>query len=317
MENMSTDNLLSLGVVIVTYNRLNKLKKTLQLFHEQEVKLEYILVFDNASTDGTEDYLKIWKSEERNNICRIVIRSSDNTGGSGGFAGALIEAQKQDAEWIWLSDDDAFPEKDALLKAKEYLTLHQEKEKISAICGEVINEGEIDTQHRRRIRQTLLHIKEIDIDPSEYNKESFELDEFSYVGVILKKSVLKEAGITKADYFINYDDTEHSMRIRKMGRIICVPAIKIHHDSGKMYYKTVTWTRYYYLRNRYFALRDNFPHRYCLVYYCETSLWLAIKKIFKLKRKEELDMYQAAMLDIKLNKHGKHDIYKPGWRFSE
>ena len=42
-----------IGVVIVTYNRLNKLKIALEKFENQTKKQSYVLVVNNASNDGT------------------------------------------------------------------------------------------------------------------------------------------------------------------------------------------------------------------------------------------------------------------------
>ena len=41
-----------------------------------------------------------------------------------------------------------------------------------------------------------------------------------------------------------------------------------------------------------------------------------IKKIFKLVSNDELNMYRAALKDIKTGKLGMHEIYRPGWKFS-
>lgn len=45
------------GVIIVTYNRLNCLKKLLQGLEQLTYPIEKILVFDNNSTDNTVDHL--------------------------------------------------------------------------------------------------------------------------------------------------------------------------------------------------------------------------------------------------------------------
>ena len=46
------------GVIIVTYNRLNCLKKLLQGLEQLTYPIEKILVFDNNSTDNTVDHLR-------------------------------------------------------------------------------------------------------------------------------------------------------------------------------------------------------------------------------------------------------------------
>ena len=49
---------MKIGAVVVTFNRLSKLKLSLEKFEEQIHIPSYIIVVDNASTDGTSEYLK-------------------------------------------------------------------------------------------------------------------------------------------------------------------------------------------------------------------------------------------------------------------
>ena len=49
---------MKIGAVVVTYNRLDKLKKALESFEKQLYLPAYVIVADNASTDGTAQYLQ-------------------------------------------------------------------------------------------------------------------------------------------------------------------------------------------------------------------------------------------------------------------
>ena len=42
-------------------------------------------------------------------------------GGSGGFYAGIKRAMEQAADWIWVSDDDAYLKDDALKQASDYL----------------------------------------------------------------------------------------------------------------------------------------------------------------------------------------------------
>ena len=44
--------------IIVTHNRLNELKNCLKYLNKQTKKPDKILVVDNCSTDGTNEFLK-------------------------------------------------------------------------------------------------------------------------------------------------------------------------------------------------------------------------------------------------------------------
>ena len=53
-----------IGCVVVTFNRLEKLKKALAAYEKQEMQPVYLIVVDNASTDGTDEFLRQWKMED-------------------------------------------------------------------------------------------------------------------------------------------------------------------------------------------------------------------------------------------------------------
>ena len=74
------------------------------------------------------------------------------------------------------------------------------------------------------------------------------------------------------------------------------------------------WKKYYQIRNRYYAYKYNFPQRYSAFYYFETYIKYYIKKIFRLRTADELEMYKIALVDIRNDSLGMSDIYKPGWK---
>lgn len=45
-------------VVIVTYNRLELLKECIEAINNQKKQFDSVVIVDNASTDGTKDYLQ-------------------------------------------------------------------------------------------------------------------------------------------------------------------------------------------------------------------------------------------------------------------
>ena len=71
---------MKLGVVIVTYNRLELLKECITACINQKEEFQKILIINNASTDGTKEYLE---NLQYSNL--EIINSNKNLGGSGGF----------------------------------------------------------------------------------------------------------------------------------------------------------------------------------------------------------------------------------------
>ena len=141
---------MEIGVVLVTYNRIDKLKIALKSYEKQTILPKYILVVNNNSTDGTKEYLEEWKKEQ-NGIEKIIINLEKNTGGSGGFYEGLKNSLNLNAKWVWVADDDAYPKEDAFEVAQKYFEEHK-NDNLSAICGTVYTANEtIDYSHRRNI----------------------------------------------------------------------------------------------------------------------------------------------------------------------
>lgn len=299
---------MEIGVLLVTYNRLEKLKIALERYENQTVLPKYILVVNNSSTDGTKEFLNSWKNKKCTTE-KYVINTNENIGGSGGFYTGFEKAIHFNADWIWVSDDDAYPYYDALEKCKMYVKNSENKGNIAAVCGQVINKNKIDISHRRRINKGLFKITEKKISAEEYKMSSFQLDLFSYVGTMINKEYLKKCGLPEKEYFIYYDDTEHSYRLSEYGKIICIPEVKVSHDFEENNKNNITWKKYYAIRNRLLFFKKHFHKRYFYIAYLNKIIQANTND--KFIKRLILDSIRDAKREIK----GLHDIYKPGWIF--
>jgi GT2 family glycosyltransferase len=306
---------MNIGVVIVTYNRKEMLEQTLRRFSMQTKKPAYIIVVNNASSDETEHYLTIWE-EEKEEYLKIVLNLNDNMGGSGGFYEGLKYSLKCDADWVWVSDDDAIPELNALEEAYSYLDSHKGSlNQISAICGQVINYDKIDINHRKNYLTKGIRILEMPIAEEEYEKREFELNAFSYVGTIISCEKMKRVGLTLKDYFIWWDDTEHSLRLSKVGKIICVPAIRIHHDVGGGDFE-INWKTYYGFRNMTDMYKRHMPLP-CFIYFSiKVIIKTTVLSVFS-KKSVEMLLLKKGFWDALTGKFGVDSVYKPGWKYSK
>ena len=163
---------MKIGAVVVTYNRLDKLKKALESFEKQLYLPAYVIVADNASTDGTAQYLRQWQKEDAG-FKKIILTMESNMGGSGGFYAGIKRAMEQEADWIWVSDDDAYLKDDALKQASDYLEEQPDLDKISAICGKVIKNGKMDINHGKYYYKKGIRICEASIPAELYEKYEF------------------------------------------------------------------------------------------------------------------------------------------------
>lgn len=300
---------MKIGVVIVTYNRLDKLKKCLNAYANQTYLPVNMTVVNNASTDGTEAFLETWSLQQSSPFVRKVIHSDVNKGGAGGFKIGIAELLKSDVDWIWLADDDAYPESRCFENIVKFYSVQsrERKEEIVALCSRVNDNSGLSSLHRRRLKKTLVQIKEVPVELPEYGKDFFEIDFFSFVGTAIKAIAIKEIGLPRDDYFIYYDDSEYSLRVRKIGLIECISSAIVTHDSLENIVAKCSWKYYYMFRNKMYTYRINFSRRYCWVegikilymifkYYNATSTW---------------KQWWCAQRDSKRGKLGKNSQYLP------
>lgn len=299
---------MNIGVVIVTYNRLMKLKKCLAAYEAQTLSPAYILIVDNCSTDGSKEYLDGWAQSTplRN---PTVMHCPHNSGGAGGFYLGLQETVKMSAEWIWIADDDAYPQPDCLEKiAGAYEALGgEEKEKAQALCGKVVDNNGISVNHRRCIKRFLGQIKEVPLLPESYQCPLVDIDIFSFVGTMIRKTAIKKVGLPYRDYFIFYDDTEYSLRIGNIGDIKCVSDAVILHDSLENSIARQSWKYYYLFRNRMYTYKLHFNRYQCLV----DRLKLVYMIVRHYPSKLSVIQFGHALRDVRQGKLGFAPQYHP------
>lgn len=301
---------MKIAAAVVTFNRLEKLKKCMAAFESQKKHPDYLIVVDNASTDGTHEWLQAWKKTPSEHYRKILITGRKNHGGAGGFYIGLKKALALDVDWIYAADDDAYPDQDAFACFRSFVHSHP-CDQYAAIAAAVTEDGEYSLGHRRNLTRTFLHIKEENIRLEKYEQAYFEFNIYSFVGVFLNRKKLEKAGLPQKEYFIQWDDTEHSIRMNHQGKMICVPSIKVEHKFESSPHAGFQWKDYYGTRNRMDAIRRNFPKRY----YIAMSLKRVVDILHAWLCEDEdfAKLFTAAVFDAWRGKLGLHKTYKPGW----
>ena len=196
--------------IVVTYNRKELLQECLDALLSQSRLPDKILVFNNCSTDGTEE---LFASGAKYDTDRIELtESSANLGGAGGFSAGMKLACDQDFDWIWIMDDDSIPEPEALSQLENAASFLKERnEKIGFLAsfvygpqGEPMNVPRIQDASApngypfwyRYLGQGLVSIKEA-----------------TFVSLLISKHAVEAVGYPIAEYFIWGDDAEYTRRI--------------------------------------------------------------------------------------------------------
>ena len=218
----------SVCVVTVTYNRKYLLEECLEAILAQSYSIDELIIIDNASTDGTCDYLKEKKIIPNNLISYYIMKK--NTGGAGGFYEGIRLAKRRGCDWIWVMDDDTIPAKDCLEKLIEgykYLCDRSE-EHISFLASSVYG---IDNE--------FMNVPDIDLDISENGYPGWykhleggmiTLSNATFVSILINAKAVQKCGLPCRDYFIWGDDSEYTKRLTKYyGKAYLVGSSKVVH----------------------------------------------------------------------------------------
>lgn len=299
-----------IAAVVVTYNRLNKLKKALLSYENQLHKPDYMIIVDNASNDGTPEWLNEWQSKAHGFIVEII-RAEKNLGGSGGFYLGEKRAMELPVDWIMLSDDDAYLAEDYIQGLVQYIENHS-GDNISAVCGAVEQNDSYCSNQRRLYKKIKWQLNFLYNVPAEYYKEKIiYIDNASYVGIMINKKKLAQVGLVDKNFFIWWDDTEHFMRLRNAGSIICIPNCVIRHDV-ELSNDSLSWKSYYGARNILISHKRHF-----LIIFPIIVAYFMIKTLLcplKGKSFTEVLLRLTAVKDALIGNMGMNSTYKPGWK---
>lgn len=294
------------SVVIVTYNRLSLLKECIDCIESQIKQFNNVVIVDNASTDGTGDYLRQFEKKYH------IISETENGGGANGFMdGVKYINDNLKTDWILLIDDDAMLCANYLSTLEEYV---QKFPDIKAFSGSIMTDGEIDETHRKVLKRGLT----FDIIPVSlecYNKEFFMCDLATFCGLFFDASLISKIGLPKGEYFIWYDDTEYSLRIGKYSRIMNINSININHKTKKgTTNNKLNWRGYYGVRNRGDVIKTYGSRLQYYLYRLSVkrSMYSSLVASWFLKSKNydyNYKLYRDALHDMKVGKFGFNPKY--------
>lgn len=248
----------SLAAVVVTYNRLEKLKTSVAALLPE--RCDAIVVVDNCSTDGTREWLE---GESRRHERLDVVFAPRNLGGAGGFEmGFQYALEQYRPDWLVCFDDDAYPNPGAF---ETFLTSDLEGVDAAvaavyfpsgSIC-EINRPSRNPFWHWRLFFKTALgqgrrgfHLS----DEAYLSREPVAIDSSTFVGFFVRKAMVERVGVPDGRLFIYGDDLLYALSIRRMGgQIRFMPWVTFTHDSATFsaHEKTYTplWKAYYTYRN--------------------------------------------------------------------
>ncbi|MBQ6322563.1 MAG: glycosyltransferase [Lachnospiraceae bacterium] len=319
----------SYAIVIVTYNRLHMLKNCLEHAFCQTMEPEAVIVVDNASTDGTTEYLEEIKEngfqdastqmQAAANTKILIYHEKENVGGAGGFSdGMKIAMRYTKAEWILVIDDDAILDYDCAEKMDPRFQTGDKETPVQVVACAVYYKGELELNHRQDEKGP--------VSAKCYEQGPLFCKRTSFCGSMFHRSLIEKIGYPRKDYFIWFDDTEYSLRAAKYSDILVIPEAKLQHGDPNAPDRraVVDWRYYYGTRNQLDMLRRHRKVGRLVAFNIEVRLIvllrylrLAIHVLNKERRKQ--DLYEAAIFrdgrkDGMRGNLGKRIEYLPGKR---
>jgi rhamnopyranosyl-N-acetylglucosaminyl-diphospho-decaprenol beta-1,3/1,4-galactofuranosyltransferase len=236
--------------LVITYNRKAMLQRCLERLLAQQLPIAHILVFNNASTDDTKEYLSsiTYPTVE-------VHHEPQNIGGAGGYHEGLKKVMAMEPDWVWCVEDDIMVPRDFLFKAQNDL-----KE------AKANNRGFVYPQLK-----SVYEPRGIQRPQTNELGPDNQLERAVFAGCLLNGTAIAACGYPIKKYFIYFDDWEYTSRLTRNGFPgVHIPQLHLwHHDPAKpmqQVYINVAydqlWKSLYGIRNELSFYKTHHPMRY-------------------------------------------------------
>lgn len=235
----------------MAYNALNVLPRQIEALLAQTHPLQEIVVVDNASSDGTDTML----AERYPQV--TVLRMLENLGAAGAWAAGLSYAVQKGYDWVWTFDDDSVPE------AKGLETLLHGVETLGATEAEVGMVATLPVDRETGCSYPpMLWLNGFVKGSVELLQQPVWLADLVIAsGCMVRRGMVEQIGLPRADFFMDVFDIEYSIRARSRGyKIAVITDAKLTHDVGRtrkinfagyrrLWMNQPPWREYYISRN--------------------------------------------------------------------
>lgn len=296
----------SLAAVVVTCNRQKALERTVErLLRSPPEELAHLVIVDNASTDGTAEWLRSLDDARLD-----IVTSNANLGGAGGFElGLRHTVQSHDPDWVVVMDDDARP---ALGTLERFAAAPRSASDawVAAVFDAEGNICDMNRPFRNPASQrwgwlgVLLkgrksfYLSDEDITST----AQCSVDGGTFVGLFLSRPAIARAGYPDGRLFLYGDDVLYTLGLSKAGgTLLFDPALLFEHDfksqtSARGRFDPV-WKSYYHYRNLLFIYRQQMGILFWPALALLVPKWLARSFAYKDEKRAYLKTLGFALRD--------------------
>jgi GT2 family glycosyltransferase len=225
------------------------------------VKLNYpnfrLIVVDNGSTDGSTDIIS-------KNYPKVhFIENNENLGYAKGNNVGIRYALENNADYVWLLNNDTVVEQHALLN----MVVEAEKDPLNGIIG-----GKIYYLNSAKkiwfagamiewSRGTSNHIGLNETDVGQYDYVQ-EIDRVAGCSMLVRREVCHSVGLLDENFFLYVEEVDWCVRARKAGfKCLFVPSSIVYHKASASVPQIGTWSKvfnYYNTRNFLYLIQKSF-----------------------------------------------------------
>ncbi len=233
------ENNASIAVVVLAMHRYKKLKNTIESLRNQTRPLDEIIVV----FQGDDKKIKHWLEAQQD----ITLKIQDNVGSAGGFSAGMQMAITHGHDWVWVTDDDAFPEKNTLqtLVSTKYFD-----DEATGLLSCVV----VDINKKT-------YMSPIPDDANKWygsvlEEKCLPILSAAWPGCLVSTKAIQAHGLPIEEYFFYDEDVEFTTRIaRNMASYCVIDAVMHHHQepSSNLWLSPERYKRY--VRNKFATIR--------------------------------------------------------------
>ena len=218
------------SVVVLTYNNLDFTKACL---HSLDQYTNYpnwdLIIVDNASSDGSQDYLKEYV-QGRDNTKLIL-----NEKNSGFSAGNNIGIEESNGEYVVILNNDTYVTKGWMLDLVRHFRRDPSLGLVGPVTNNIGNEAKIDINYS--------NMEEMERFSREYTsnhiRERIYVDTVAFFCVAIKREVIEKVGLLDEDFGRGFfEDDDYCIRARNAGyKIAIADDVFVHHHLSASFNK--------------------------------------------------------------------------------
>jgi rhamnopyranosyl-N-acetylglucosaminyl-diphospho-decaprenol beta-1,3/1,4-galactofuranosyltransferase len=228
----------TVAAVVITFQRKDMLRRTLEGLAAQERPVDEIVVIDNATTDGTATMLEL----EFPHVTHL--RMEDNIGPAGALQVGFEYVHAHGHRWAWTHSDDVLPKPEAL-KTLLATTEQLGDDRLGLLCCwfEPVSTHYFHNGALWKHRVVQQQWPPVGSPP-------YPTDVMTFKGALISMAMVAEIGVPVGDYFLMMEEYEYCLRAIRAGfRHYALPVELLVPLEAEPPGRYPPWRGYYQVRN--------------------------------------------------------------------